>query len=948
MMYLSGFSIGFIIVSIILFLIVGYLLFIPNKSQSTRYMTLFLAGIGAPFVMFAVVFSSLDIDLTRVSLWVLHLAIFGIHGLLMFAYTFPHNLYKKEKIIASRVSMSASILALAAYIAVSLSIEPMFIAEADIYYFNIPIPGIVIGLQFGVMFWILFRKLYFYSRYPKDFAKDHTLRQKAVRLWRILSDKSTKEAHAIRGFIALFGNAFLIAVAIVMATIGAMSWLVNAYFVVIGILFLLFFFVLFTIDTMPEPTTFQVKLIGATLIGTLVTLGIVGLISTEETKQHFQAVKSEQIDKLYYDVATARGVEDMLYVVRIEDGKVLHARTPQMQKYLENFAQKRFLYPPKESQTLFFSAFDIMDASSFVMTQEVLLPDGLYEVGFAYASFRQAIQAGAMKVLIVLIASTLFIVVAFPFFFRGNIARPLKNLLQGVRQVDAGNLDTKIAIVTKDEIGLITRSFNAMTASLKHSKKRLEEYATNLEAMVKERTGQLHEAKKETDVILDNVDEGLFLIVQEEGEFVIGSQYSAKLEEILGQRHLAKIALSKLLGGRVEKLSVEDIEKYMRLLFKSTINEDTLETLNVLNEVGCNTPAGEKHLVFKFRRVYREGVIAHILATVRDITQEVKLKALLHATEAKNRVQMDMLFKIIHADTSMLHDFLEGVQEELDVVDAVLGIHGDALESKVAQLYRSVHTIKGNAALLELDFVANTAHEIEDKLQALRLKSSVQGQDFVSIAFGIEHLKEVIAEMHALVKKLVDFKSNLSTQGQNLNTIMMSALRNLVDKIAQNAPMAVEIEAKSFDVTPLSTKQRIAIKDVLIQCARNSMVHGAQSTQTRLESGKSEAMHITIETRQTAKNFILVYEDDGAGIDVNRLKTKARQMAIDTTYMSDKEAMGLIFYSGLSTANEVSMDAGRGVGMDLIEQKLRDMGGSIEVESQLGAFTRFTVTLRLS
>ncbi|MDO8454103.1 MAG: Hpt domain-containing protein, partial [Sulfurimonas sp.] len=531
------------------------------------------------------------------------------------------------------------------------------------------------------------------------------------------------------------------------------------------------------------------------------------------------------------------------------------------------------------------------------------------------------------------------------------IIQPLNSLLNGVKEVNNGSLDVHIQAFSADEIGFLTESFNAMVTSIKNSKKKLEEYALNLESMVEMRTTELSDAKQETDRILENVDEGLFLIMQKDGNFVMGGQYSKILESIFMRNDFLTCPFIELLSQFIEKKKSQDLEKFLKLMFKMNIGEATLEGLNPLSEIKFIFPGTAKYLVFKFRRILKGNNISHLLVTVRDITQQVELEKKLEQTEQNNKNQMEMLFKILHADSMLLNDFIVGIEAELQEIKSALHEQNGTLQNRVEQIYRSVHTIKGNASLLNLDFLTHIAHALEEKLQILRVKENLSEEDFTCIGEEFESLQKSTLLMNDSVETLLDFKENISDRTIDINKITLKAIEQFIDKNSDEN-LGARVVANKFDLSLLEKQKRVLIKDILIQLVRNSLAHGIESFEERRGMGKHEKGVITLETHSQEGVFTLIYEDDGRGINVQKLKLKAIEQNIlsseDAKNMTHKELAELIFVSGLSGASNISMLAGRGVGMDLVRDKLSKHEGSIDVVFEKECFTRFTIEFKES
>ena len=131
---------------------------------------------------------------------------------------------------------------------------------------------------------------------------------------------------------------------------------------------------------------------------------------------------------------------------------------------------------------------------------------------------------------------------------------------------------------------------------------------------------------------------------------------------------------------------------------------------------------------------------------------------------------------------------------------------------------------------------------------------------------------------------------------------------------------------------------------------RNCVVHGVEAPDVRLAAGKPPEGRINIQLAQELNDVSVVFQDDGAGLDLQRLREKAVDMGLATEAksLSDAEAADLIFAAGLSTAPEVSSLAGRGVGMDVVRNDVMALGGRVETSTRQGEGTAFKLVLPLT
>jgi len=190
----------------------------------------------------------------------------------------------------------------------------------------------------------------------------------------------------------------------------------------------------------------------------------------------------------------------------------------------------------------------------------------------------------------------------------------------------------------------------------------------------------------------------------------------------------------------------------------------------------------------------------------------------------------------------------------------------------------------------------------------------------------------------------------LRTRMQSIQTIWSSVpriARDIGKQLAKKIKVVMHGEDTELDRTILS-----ALKDPLTHIIRNSCDHGIEQPGPRREQGKPEEGTLTLSAKQESGFILINIQDDGAGIDPQRIKNKAVQMGVLTeeqaAAMPDKTALQLIFNAGLSTAEKVSNISGRGVGMDVVKTSIEKVGGTAEIMSELGKGTTLRIRIPLT
>jgi len=140
------------------------------------------------------------------------------------------------------------------------------------------------------------------------------------------------------------------------------------------------------------------------------------------------------------------------------------------------------------------------------------------------------------------------------------------------------------------------------------------------------------------------------------------------------------------------------------------------------------------------------------------------------------------------------------------------------------------------------------------------------------------------------------------------------------------------------------------LADPLTHMIRNAVDHGLESTEKRLEAGKSREGHVTLTAQHRSGRIVIEVTDDGGGINRERVKEKAIQKGLipEDAQLSDSDIDNLLFLPGFSTAAEISNLSGRGVGMDVVKSSIQALGGRISITSQEGKGTTFSISLPLT
>ena len=210
---------------------------------------------------------------------------------------------------------------------------------------------------------------------------------------------------------------------------------------------------------------------------------------------------------------------------------------------------------------------------------------------------------------------------------------------------------------------------------------------------------------------------------------------------------------------------------------------------------------------------------------------------------------------------------------------------------------------------------------------------------------------ELEATVHGLNLVTSDLRKNVMKARMQPVSGLYEKLPRIVRDVSKDLGKKIQLETEGGD-TELDKTLLEAIKDPVTHILRNSMDHGIELPADRMAAGKTEDGTIRVRAYHEGGNFHLDLSDDGAGIDVNRVKDKAVAKGLITSAqaqkMSEAELQALIFAPGLTTAQKVTNVSGRGVGMDVVKTNIERIGGVVKLESSLGHGTKVYLEIPLT
>jgi two-component system, chemotaxis family, sensor kinase CheA len=487
------------------------------------------------------------------------------------------------------------------------------------------------------------------------------------------------------------------------------------------------------------------------------------------------------------------------------------------------------------------------------------------------------------------------------------------------------------------------------------------------------------EAQEQTKDILKTVREGFFLL---DADYNIGSVWSEALTRMFSREDFAGLGFEDLLKDLVPPNTLGTAMKYIKLLWGERAHENLMKSINPLGQLEITMDNGHggketRYLQFDFHRVMGPKGIKHVLCSVGDITSSVLLAKELQESQESANAQLDMMLGMMHVDPLQLTSFLDSTETGLQLINAILkepARTDNEFRKKLNGLFRELHSIKGEASALNLMSIAHRVHSLEDMVSDLKKKAELSGNDFLPMVLKLDDLMQHLRGVREMASRLTALKD--TAPGAAAATAAVTAaparaakqqaaaeqrahgggksgddlsptLHSMAERLAHDHHKRFKLTITGFaDVPPTYIP---TIKDCVIQMLRNSAVHGIEASDIRKAQTKEDVGVVRVDFRKSGEGYELVFEDDGAGISPDTLKSAAIRKQIITedeaAGMDTRAAMALIFRPGFSTQEEVSMDAGRGVGMDVVARSVYALGGKIGVSTNPGKFTRFKIVL---
>lgn len=496
-----------------------------------------------------------------------------------------------------------------------------------------------------------------------------------------------------------------------------------------------------------------------------------------------------------------------------------------------------------------------------------------------------------------------------------GVLRPLSRLLAGVRQLESGQA-AQVRVTSKDEFGELGAAFNRMAS------------------VIVEREQAQREANARTRLVLDAMGDAL-LTCGLDGE--LDPDASAAAVTWFGPPS-GKVWDYLFPGDRNEATRIglqSDLEQ---------VQSDFLPFEMLAEQMPKRFERKGRSFGIEYRRVTWGDEDTRLLLIVRDVTAQTEAER-----AARETREMQAVVAQIVRDPDEFDRFLHESATLLDRLQ-----HGTPLD----QRKRDLHTLKGSTGLVGFFAFAEACHALEDEIaeDPARLSServaalrAVWEGSLQRIAAFIARDRDgqitLSARDHQRFLHLLEARAEYDKLASVAKAWTFTATANLfgrldhqVARLGEQLEKEVRFELQHNDLR-VRSRPMAEFLGSLAHVVRNAIDHGIEAPDVRLAQGKPAAGTLTLRTAIEGASFVLSLADDGAGIDWERVAQSARSKGLP--HQTQAELLDAIFHDGFSTRDAVSGTSGRGVGLSAVRAACLELGGNLEVRSQLGQGTTF-------
>lgn len=515
---------------------------------------------------------------------------------------------------------------------------------------------------------------------------------------------------------------------------------------------------------------------------------------------------------------------------------------------------------------------------------------------------------------ILFIAIGLIITILLYISLKRVVLKPIKAITNVVNKVRQGNLEERVAIKNRDELGSLGDYINQMIIGLKERNSLL----------VKNRV--IEAQNQENKKYLDNIQEGLLLL---DREFKITGLFSNFFKKLFKIDKPEGISIQDVIYP--DSGSVEFMEFLDMIINNLHADMEMLMEINPVNSITVILSDNSTIIIDAyFARVFNtDEEVENIMVIFKDRTKIIKIENDLKEEKRRSQSELEIISSMLRSGTN---DFKTLLQDLNSITKDIDKLYKDDSSSDKTIILRDLHTIKGVANYLGFHQLADIIHNSEtllgnDSSESIRSSYSELGSEL-----------KIINEIYSKFQNFID-NSNDKNPLDNFLQVLPTMVKDTSEKLGKGITFKIENNLKDF---PYLTK----IKGSIIHLLKNSIDHGIEDKFKRLERKKLEDGIITLKLYKDKKYYIIEISDDGNGLDFKIIQKSALDKGItDRSDLSHSQLTKLLFTPKFSSKDDITVVSGRGYGLDAVKASVDDLKGSISIKNRALKGTTFQLKL---
>ena len=351
----------------------------------------------------------------------------------------------------------------------------------------------------------------------------------------------------------------------------------------------------------------------------------------------------------------------------------------------------------------------------------------------------------------------------------------------------------------------------------------------------------------------------------------------------------------------------------------------------------------------------------HTLKSSSTMLEFSDIAALAHTCE-------DLLDRLRQHKVSVTPEVIDVLFEVTDTLEKKVHQRAEKKEYKIefqaiAEKVKKLTSCKTPSQKQEYPSVRTVALPVIEKIQTVRVQVDLLDSLFNlagELIINKNRLDNILADTanKDLKAALASMDHNISELQDNVSAARLVPVGEIFQKfprmvrdLAREAGKEVEIVIEGSEIE-LDKAMLDTLSEPLIHLLKNAVDHGIETTEIRRKWRKKEPGMVKLAAKRTENHILIDVEDDGSGIDTVRMKEVAVRTGLVTPEeaesLQDRDILNLLFEPGATSAEEVTDVSGRGVGLDVVKNSVKRLGGTVEVTTQKGKGTCFTLTLPLT